>query len=93
MVKAFEKQIKTIANQGKKQVDALKELKPKEQTKAIEGKSDDKLSMQKETYNKLLNERMTKTQKISGEIDYNKLIYYFKTPDISPINFIRFRDS
>ena len=49
--------------------------------------------MQKETYNKLLNERMTKTQKISREIDYNKLIYYFKTPGISPINFIRFRDS
>ena len=33
--KAFEKQIKTIENQGKKQVDALKRLKPKEQTKHI----------------------------------------------------------
>ena len=33
--KAFEKQIKTIEDQGKKQVDALKNLKPKEETKPI----------------------------------------------------------
>ena len=33
--KAFEKQIKTIEDQGQKQVDALKDLKPKEQTKPI----------------------------------------------------------
>ena len=32
--KAFEKQIKTIEDQGKKQVDALESLKPKEQTKS-----------------------------------------------------------
>ena len=39
--KAFEKQIKTIEDQGEKQIDALKDLKPKEQTKAIKDKSDD----------------------------------------------------
>ena len=38
--KAFEKQIKTVEDQGKKQFDALKE-----QTKAFEEKSDDKLLM------------------------------------------------
>ena len=37
--KAFEKQIKTIEDQGKKQVDALENLKPKEETKSIEDKS------------------------------------------------------
>ena len=37
--KVFEKQIKTIEDQGQKQVDALKDLKPKEQTKPIEDKS------------------------------------------------------
>ena len=37
--KAFEKQIKTIEDQGKKQVDALESLKPKEETKPIENKS------------------------------------------------------
>ena len=34
--KAFEKQIKTIEDQGEKQIDALKYLKLKEQTKSIE---------------------------------------------------------
>ena len=37
--KAFEKQIKIIEDQGQKQVDALKDLKSKEQTKPIEDKS------------------------------------------------------
>ena len=35
--KAFKKQIKTIEDQGEKQVEALKDLKPKEQIKSIEG--------------------------------------------------------
>ena len=38
LVKAFEKQIKTIEDQEQKQVEALENLKPKEQTKPIEGK-------------------------------------------------------
>ena len=37
--KAFEKQIKTIEDQGKKQVDALENLKPKEETKPTEDES------------------------------------------------------
>ena len=37
--KAFEKQIKTIEDQGKKQIDALENLKPKEETKPTEDKS------------------------------------------------------
>ena len=37
--KAFEKQTKTTEDQGHKQVDALKDLKPKEQTKPTEYKS------------------------------------------------------
>ena len=36
--KAFEKQIKTTEDQGKKQIDALESLKPKEETKPIEDK-------------------------------------------------------
>ena len=42
MGKAFEKQIKTIEDQGEKQIDSLKDLKPKEQTKPIEDKSNNK---------------------------------------------------
>ena len=91
MGKAFEKQIKTIEDQGEKQVKALEDLKLKEQTKAIEGKSDDKLSIQKEKYDRLLSERVDEIRKRSGEINYNKLIYRFTTPGIVPINFIKFK--
>ena len=66
----------------KKKVKALENLKPKEQ-KAIEDKSDDKPSMQKETYNKLLSKRLNEIQEISKEIDFNN---YFKNLSISPIN-------
>ena len=41
--KAFEKEIKTIEDQGKKQVDALENLKLKEETKPIEDKSNNQL--------------------------------------------------
>ena len=77
MGKAFEKQIKTIEDQGKKQTDALKDLKLKQQTKATEDKSDNKLSIQKENYDRLLSERVDKIRKIRGDMNYNKLIYRF----------------
>ena len=54
--KAFEKQIKTIEDQGKKQVKALENLKPKKQTKSIGDKSDDKPSIQEKILNRLLGE-------------------------------------
>ena len=47
MGKAFEKQIKTIEDQGKKQVKDLEKLKLKGQTKVITDKADNKLSIQK----------------------------------------------
>ena len=43
--KVFEKQVKTIEDQGEKQIDALEDLKPKEQT-AID--YEDKLLILKE---------------------------------------------
>ena len=58
----------------KKQVKVLQNLKPKKQ-KAIKDKSDNKLSMQKETYNRLLGERLNEIQKISKEIDFNNLLF------------------
>ena len=39
MGQAFEKQIKTIEDQAEKHTDVIKDLKPKEQTKLIEDKS------------------------------------------------------
>ena len=79
--KGFEKQIKTFEDQGNEQVDDLKDL-----TKAIKGKSN-------EIFNRLLDERMKEVQKLSKEIDFNNLIYYFKGQIIAPITFIRFRGS
>ena len=54
--KAFEKQIKTIEDQGKKQADALENLKPKEETKPIEDESNNK-SKGEIIFNKLINRR------------------------------------
>ena len=50
--KAFQKKkkIRTIEDQWEKQVKALNNLKPKEQIKAIEGKSDDKPLRNRENY-------------------------------------------
>ena len=78
--KAFEKQIKTIEDQGKKQVDALESLKPKEQTKAITYKSDDdNTPISKEIYREMLEERMDEILKMSREV-YSNLVYDFKGP-------------
>ena len=38
--------------------------------------------MQKETYNKLLGERLNEIQKISNETEFNNLTYCFKSPAI-----------
>ena len=83
MGKAFQKQIKTIEDQGKKQVDALENLKPK----AIEtGSNDNKPIIIKEIYNKILEERMDEKLELSKEIDYSNLVYHFKGLT-HPINF------
>ena len=84
MGKAFEKQIKTIEDQGKKQVDALKVLEPK----GIESESN-KYSITKEIYDEILQGRMDEIVKMSKEINYSRLIYNFKGPT-SSITFSKF---
>ena len=78
--KAFEKQIKTIEDQGKKQVDALK---------AIKDGSNNKSTITKEIYDEILEERMDEILKMSREINYSNLVYDFKGPTPS-INFAIF---
>ena len=56
MGKLFEKQIKAIEDQGEKQVKALENLKPKEQTKPIEDKSNNH-SRAAIIFNNLINKR------------------------------------
>ena len=66
--KAFEKQIKTIKDQGQKQVDALKDLKPKEQTKPIEDKSNNQ-SKATITFNDLINKRKQIMSELYDSVD------------------------
>ena len=54
--KAFEKQKKRIEDQGQKQIDAFKDLKPKKQTKPIEDKSNNQ-SKATAIFNDLINKR------------------------------------
>ena len=80
--KAFEKQIKTIEDQGQKQVDALKDLKPK----AIEGESNDK-SKVSVIFNDLINERNKVMNELYDSADYNNLKFKYvdseKNKDVS----------
>ena len=89
--KAFEKKKKNNWRSRKKTNEGLKALKLEEQTKAIEDKSNGKLSIQKEVYNKVLDKRTDDIREIAKEIDYNKLIYYFKGPYIATINFLNIK--
>ena len=72
MGKAFKKQIKTIEDQGEKQIDALKDLKPKEQTKPIEDKSNNQ-SKATIIFNELINKRKELMSELYDSVDYNNL--------------------
>ena len=76
MGKTYEKQTKTIEDQGQKQVEALK-------TKAIANKSDDNSSNSKEIYHKIFEETIDEILEMSWEINYNNLVYNFKGPTSS----------
>ena len=75
--KAFEKQVKTIEDPGKKQTEALENLKLKEimrdKTKPIE-------------YNNYFLNELAKIRKFIEPVDFNNLIYYYKGSN-EPINF------
>ena len=101
--KAFEKQIKTIEDHGEKQINALKDLKRKEQTKAITYKldddnddddddddDDDKTSTSKEIYDEILEERIDEILKMSKEISHVDLVYDFKGP-VASMNLGKYR--
>ena len=63
MGKAFEKQIKTIEDQGEKQIDALKDLKLKEQAKPVKDKSNNQ-SKATIIFNELINKRKKNNDRI-----------------------------
>ena len=89
--KAFEKQIKTIEDQGKKQVNALENLRPKEETKPIEDKSNNQ-SRATIIFNELINKRKSLMKKLYEDVDYNNLKFEYVglTKDVS---FFEYMDS
>ena len=84
MGKAFEKQTKAIKDQGKKQVDALENLKPKEKRKSIEDKSNNQ-SKATIIFNDLINKRRALMKELYDSVDYNNLefVYVGPTKDVS----------
>ena len=91
MGKAFEKQIKTIEDQGKKQVDALENLKPKEETKLIEDKSNNQ-SKATIIFNELINKRKELMSELYDSVDYNNLKFEYAGPT-KDVSFYEYKDS
>ena len=85
---------KTIEDQRKKEVAALKYLKPKEQTKAIEGKSDNENNQSIGT--NIFNNLNKKTKSIMNElyeiVDQNKLYFEYVGPT-KDVSFYEYYDS
>ena len=77
---------KAIEDHGKKQVQALENLKPIEGSKATKY-NDESLEQKQETYNKSFGEKLDEIQKLSREIDYKNLSYDFRTKASGSINF------
>ena len=70
--KAFEKQIQNIEDQGEKQIKGLEELKPKEQTKTVEGKSNNQ-SRAAIIFDDIINKRKKILNELYENVDTNKL--------------------
>ena len=63
--------MKTIEDQGKKQIDALENLKSKEQTKPIEHKSNNNKSKATIIFDDLVNKRKEILSELDDSGDYN----------------------
>ena len=80
--KAFEKQIKTTDDQGKKQIDAVADLKPKE-IKPRETKPN--------KYGDYFIDVLAKIRESYKPIDFNDLTYNFRDLRIPSVGFIKFK--
>ena len=80
--KTFDKQIKTIEDQGKKQVDALNTLKSDNKITIKKYTYDPNdtpfISKQKEIFNKLVDERLEKITDLDKKVNRDDLIYRYK---------------
>ena len=77
--KAFKKQIKTIEDQGEKQIKAVQGKIKTIKKYAYNNKEDSPLiSKQKEIFNKLADERLEKITKLDKKVNPDNLIYKYK---------------
>ena len=76
MGKAFEKQTKTIEDQGPKKIDALENLKDQNKT-LVNDDDEDKLllSKEREIFTNIYNKRLDKIEELTKKIDGNNLIF------------------
>ena len=91
--KAFEKQMKTIEDQGKKQADALENLKLKEETKPIEDKPNSQ-SIDTIIFNELINKRKELMRELYDSVDYDTLKFEYVGPtnDVSFSEYMNSKD-
>ena len=80
--KAFQRQTKTSKDQGKKQIDALADLKPKEM-KPRKTKPNE--------YGDYFLDRLAEIRESYKPIDFNDVTYNFKDLRIPPVGFIKFK--
>ena len=75
--KAFEKQTKTIEDQGKKQVKAIQDKQINKQVNINKDDYKDKLllSKEREIFKDIYNKRLDKIEELNNKIDYNNLEY------------------
>ena len=97
LVKAFEKQVRTIEDQGEKQIDAFekqveasKDLKPK----AINDKSEEKNSLQRSTISEsdLFSERKKIMSELYDSVEYNNLKFEYVGPT-KDVGFYEYKNS
>ena len=89
--KAFEKRTKTIEDQGEKQIGALKDLKLKQQTKPIQGKSNNQPKAPI-IFNELINKRKKIMRELYDSSDYNNLKFEYAGPT-KDVSFDKYKDS
>ena len=89
--KAFEKQIKKIEDSGKKQVDALENLKLKEETKPIKDTPNNQ-SRATIIINDLINKRKELMSELYDRVDYNNLNFEYVGPT-KDVSFYEYMDS
>ena len=89
--KTFEKQIKTIEDPGEKQIDTLQDLKPKEQTKPSEDKSNNKSEVAI-IFDNLINKRKGLMKELYDSVDYDNLKFEYVGPN-KDVSFYEHKDS